>query len=385
MRGGNRGSAIIATLATAALLFPQTVDAGDQPAWDARAAASYLDARAAAWLAYPPAHRGEGADQVSCLSCHTSLPYALARPALRRAAGEDQPTAYEERLLANVRHRVAHWNELGTPRFPVYYGENPLRPRHEIDEKSVESRGTEAVLNALVLAFDDRRRGLQTPGDSTRAALRHLWATQRSDGPEQGSWNWLEFGNQPWEAGPHRSYFGATLAALAVGTAPGYLAIEDDPASRQGLERLRRYIQARADGQNLHNLIWTLWASTSFDGLLTASEQRRIIDAVVAKQQPSGGWGLASLIDCHRRDGTPQDFAPDGYATGLAVAALQRAERSDDHHSVARGREWLRTNQQATGAWAAHSLNKHRDPGTHTGKFMSDAATAFAVFALEIP
>ena len=37
---------------------------------------------------------------------------------------------------------------------------------------------------------------------------------------------------------------------------------------------------------------------------------------------------------------------------------------------------------KATGEWAGFSLNKKRNPQTHVGKFMSDAATAYAVLAL---
>ena len=95
------------------------------------------------------------------------------------------------------------------------------------------------------------------------------------------------------------------------------------------------------------------------------------------------GWNLASLVDCRRNDGTPQETAPDGYATGLAVYVLQLAGVRREQPSVARGLAWLRANQRPSGNWIGASLNKRRDPRTHVGKFMSDSATAFAILALE--
>ena len=56
----------------------------DATGWDAKAAAKYLDARAEFWSAWPNAARDRG---TFCISCHTTLPFAIARPALRGPLG----------------------------------------------------------------------------------------------------------------------------------------------------------------------------------------------------------------------------------------------------------------------------------------------------------
>jgi squalene-hopene/tetraprenyl-beta-curcumene cyclase len=380
------------------LMSPTRVGAGERTGWDTQSAARYLDTRAKEWEAFRGADRGQAADKVSCLSCHTSVSYALGRPALRHVAGEARPTAHESRLLEQVRRRVAHWSDLDTPRFRLSYDHD--------ERKKAESWGTEAILNALVLAWDDRRQGVAGASDTTRQALGHLWSTQLKDGKDAGSWDWLDFGARPWEATESR-YYGTTLAAIAVGAAPGYLKTEQDADSRAGLERLRGYLSSHLEKQNLHNRMFALWASTSIDGLIAATQRQQIIDQVLAKQQESGGWSLSSLVDSRsgqlmslillsshgwslsalvdgrRQDGTPQETAPDGYATGLALHVLQLAGVEREKPAVARGLAWLRANQQPSGYWVGVSLNKRRDPKTHVGKFMSDAATAFAILALE--
>jgi hypothetical protein len=55
-----------------------------QSDWDRPAAAKYLDDRISLWFVRAKQLRaGEG--NVTCVSCHTVIPYLLARPALRKA------------------------------------------------------------------------------------------------------------------------------------------------------------------------------------------------------------------------------------------------------------------------------------------------------------
>ena len=141
-------------------------------------------------------------------------------------------------------------------------------------------------------------------------------STQHKDGKESGSWDWLDFGLRPWEAG-EATYYGTTLAAIAIGTAPGYLKTDHDADTRAGVERLRKYLSSHLEKQNLHNQLFALWASKSIVGMLSEAQRQQIIDQVVAEAAGERRLSLAIAGDCKRQDGTPQEKHPDGYATGL--------------------------------------------------------------------
>jgi hypothetical protein len=84
-----------------------------------------------------------------------------------------------------------------------------------------------------------------------------------------------------------------------------------------------------------------------------------------------------------REDGTPMEGKSDGVATSLLTLVLQEAGVGTDNAKLQRGRSWLLTNQNPKeGFWPASSVNKRRHRSSDTGRFMSDAATAFAVLAL---
>jgi squalene-hopene/tetraprenyl-beta-curcumene cyclase len=344
--------------------------------WDRSSAAQYLDRRGESWFNFGGAHRGQGESRSSCISCHSLLPYALARPVLRRISDESVPTKLETRILEQIRRRVANWDRLDSPPLQLYYDFD--------DDKKKQSRGTEEVLNALVLSLDDRHEARPQPSDDTKKALSILWATQITAGEHKGSWDWLNFGLDPWESTGGR-YMGAALAAIAVGSAPGNSVA--DAVSRERLDDLRGYLKKHFDAQNLHDRVWMLWASTCIDGLLTPEQKAELISQLVAKQHSSGGWSLVSLGKFTRKDVTEAKEA-DGYATGLVLHVLQLAGASKDEPAVSKGLAWLRSNQDPAGGWRAASLNKNRAPESkdsakaNVGKFMWDAATGYAVLAL---
>jgi squalene-hopene/tetraprenyl-beta-curcumene cyclase len=358
-------------LAAVTLFLPATRVAADEPAaWNKLLAEKYMDARAQKWFDFSGADRGEGPDKVSCVSCHSVLPYALARPVLRKLTGKTEPGPLETRLLEQTAKRALHWDELDSKRFRLFYDFS--------DQKKKESWGTEAVLNAVILAFDDRYQGRNEAGAATRKALANLWRVQQT-GADLGSFEWLDFGMEPWEAKESR-YFGAALAALAVGAAPRYYTPGADADLDKKVELLRGYLRGKRAKQNLNNRVWLLWAAAMLDGLLTQEEQRTLTQAIFEKQRDDGGWGLSSLGMVPRKG--VDDAGSDGYATGLVLHVLQTAGTAKGDARLAKGLTWLRSHQAPTGQWLAQSVNKKRDPDSHAGKFMSDAATAFAVLAL---
>src|SRR5213595_2987543 len=73
---------------------PDQPEAKISTSWDQKTAAAYLDQRAAWWMAWPKAARDH---ETFCVSCHTAVPYAISRPALRRPLAEEAPSANERR------------------------------------------------------------------------------------------------------------------------------------------------------------------------------------------------------------------------------------------------------------------------------------------------
>src|ERR1700757_1966629 len=247
--------------------------------WDPKAAAAYLDRRMEWWISWDNSARDH---DTFCVSCHTAVPYALARPLLRATLSEQKPPAPERRLMEDVRRRVRLWDETGP-----FYSDQYVGPG-----KTAESRGSEAVLSALMLAWDDARTGRLSA--DTPAAFQHMWAEQHTSGDLQGAWSWLDFDLAPWEDAD-APYYGAALAALAVGVAPDNYQLR--PEIQDHLQRLRDYLVREYPVQSLHHRVILLWATTVLPGLMDAPQRQSLVSDILRAQNTDGGWSLTTLTE----------------------------------------------------------------------------------------
>ena len=304
------GAAIVSgVVMLGAGLIGSTREAGpsETSGWDAQAAANYLDGRAEFWTTWSNASRDRG---TFCMSCHTTLPYALARPALRAPLGEREPSVAEGKIVGNLLTRARNWRDIE----PWYPDQTRGIP------KTSESRAIESVMNALVIARRDALAGHLS--EDARTALGVMWTLQMKTGPNSGAWTWLNFNYEPWES-PNSPYFGASLAAIAVGSAPDTYAAS--PEIQENVKALRGYFNREHSKVALLNQLMGIWASGRMRNLLTDQQRQSTIDATFALQQPDGGWSTSSLGSYTRVDSTPNDTRTDGYATALATLALQEA------------------------------------------------------------
>ena len=372
---------VMAAGATAQKIDTQ-VAPGGRLDWDRTAAAQYLDDRIDLWFEKATKLK-TGQTQTACISCHTVVPYLLARPVLRNAMQVADGTPQEVKLLGEITQRVDTY------------------PDHQAlsDSKHDASGGTEPILNALILAREDAHAKRKQLSALTRKAFQQMWEKQRPD----GAWDWMDFAAEPQESGDAQ-YYGAALAAFAAGTAPGLIGDgESDTATY--VDKLRAYLNGKYAGQNLHHRAWMLLASTRLAGLLSREQREGLIRELQAKQNSDGGWSLYGLGPWRWSKTTPPFTSPgkldvslleqsDGYATGLVAYVLREAGMPSTDSTLRKTTDWLKANQkevqigsQVWKTWRTHSLNHDRENGGAHGEpwrrmMMSDVATAFAVLAL---
>jgi len=312
--------------------------------WNPALAAKYLDDRQREWFAWPRAQSADG----PCVSCHTGMPYLIARPALRRLLKEGGETSYERGL----RDRLAS---------------------HAGDKPKGALQGVETIMAAMFVADAEPRR----------KTFEQLWLLQQNDGPLKGGFQWYNANLDPWETPPQFRY-GAALAALALGRAPSE--IRSTPEAGRSIRGLSEFLNDDLTSRPLHVRLAVLWASTTLPSLIGAETKRTIVDEVLKHQQRDGGWSLDSLGPWDEHSSAPPSLDRAGsnsYATAFTTYVLQQAGDKNARASTSRALAWLRDHQdRTTGAWPAVSMNKTYPSGSMEEKFLQDAATAFAAAAL---
>jgi squalene-hopene/tetraprenyl-beta-curcumene cyclase len=306
-------------------------------------AENYLEQGSLAWNG----HR-------KCVSCHTNGAYMQFRPALSGQLGKPS-AAIREHFVASLE----------------------AFEKKTAEEQQASVAPAQAIYLAAGLAEWDAHVTKSLSPETDRA-LRLMLKLQL----ETGTWGSLDC----WPPYESSAFHLATTAAMAVGTAPGWLQGLQDNELRTRVDKLRSYLSTEKPRQDYDRTL-LLWASLRLPGVLTAERQKELVDLVFAKQQPDGGWSIRTFgapeewgagNRAEKLRAEPEFAAPpsDGHQTGLAIVVLRESGIAANDPRIQRGVSWLKGNQRASGRWWTRSLN------TDSWHFITYSGTALPLLAL---
>jgi squalene-hopene/tetraprenyl-beta-curcumene cyclase len=308
-------------------------------------ALDYMEQGAVAWT-------GER----QCVACHTNGSYMVVRPLMTAQLGPPRKELRD--FFVSVLQE-----ELAT---------DPADLRPELDS-------TQAVYVAAGLAIWDAHVTHHLSPE-TAQALSIMFKLQRAD----GDWTISDDNNPPLESSRYQL---ATVAARAVGNAPGWLNQQRGTPVAAQVNRLEDYLRAERKLQGDYDRTDLLWAATELPGLLDAGEEQRLVEMIFSRQRHDGGWsirefalpeewGKGNRAEKLRAELEFPDPPSDGHMTGLAIIALRKAGIPANDPRILRGVSWLKTNQRASGRWWTRSLNRDG------WQFISYSGTAYPLLAL---
>ncbi len=207
------------------------------------------------------------------------------------------------------------------------------------------------------------------PNNASAALVQMLASQQRPDG------HWRTLDVRPPQSG---SLFTAT--ALSIRALNSYSSPKLDAASKQRVERARRWLETSqpvATEDEVFRLLGAKWSGT------LASHRKEYARHLVTQQRPDGGW---SQIPSRTSD---------AYATGQVLFALiEGGGISVEDQAIERGVAYLLETQFADGSWLVPSRIHDNAPlsppyfetGFPHGKdqIASCSGTSWAVMALSI-
>ena len=289
-----------------------------------------------------------------CVSCHTTGTYMQVRPLLSEVLGK--PSTEIRNLFVEQLERFQSM---------------------DANESREGANPAQVVYIAAGLAEWDRQiTGKLSP--PTKQALILMLSLQEDNGTWGSETTW-----PPLESSEFQE---ATVAAMAVTTAPGWLENLKDEDLRQGVTRLHGYLRETIPPHNYGRVV-LLWAATRMPDLIPKSRKKKIVRMIKKHQRKDGGWSIRSFA-------TPEEWGEgnraeklreeldfknppsDGHMTGLALLVLRAAGVSKEKKFIQRGVEWLKANQRESGRWWTRSLN------TEKRHYITYTGTAYPLLAL---
>lgn len=312
-----------------------------------RLAVDYMEQGAVAWT-------GER----QCVACHTNGSYMVVRPLMTTRLGPPQK-AQRDFFVSTLQ------GELAT---------DPEDMRPELDS-------TQAVYVAAGLAIWDAHVTHHLSPE-TAQAIEMMFKLQRAD----GDWTISDDNNPPLESNRYQL---ATVAARAVGNAPGWLAQQRGTPVEAKINLLENYLRTERKLQGDYDRADLLWAATELPGLLDATRKQQLIQMIFSHQRPDGGWsirtfalpeewGKGNRAEKLRAEIEFPNPPSDGHMTGLAIIALREAGVASSDPRIQRGVSWLLTNQRSSGRWWTRSLNRDN------WQFISYSGTVYPLLALDL-
>ena len=244
-----------------------------------------------------------------------------------------------------------------------------------------EQDSTQAVYVAAGLAIWDANVTHHLSPE-TAEALSMMFKLQRAD----GDWTISDDNNPPLES---KRYQLATVAARAIGNAPGWLSQQRGKPIEAKINLLESYLRAEREVQGDYDRTDLLWAASELPGLLDDARQQKLVEMIFAHQKQDGGWSIMTFAQpqewgkgnrAEKLRAEPEFASPpsDGHMTGLAIIALRKAGVPSGDPRIQRGVAWLLANQRSSGRWWTRSLNRDG------WQFISYSGTVYPLLALSL-
>ena len=307
------------------------------------AAKEYLAQSSQAWT-----------EKRNCVSCHTNGTFMQLAPTLGPMFKEQVEQHRKFVVLESSKFKRA-------PATAIKSGRKPTQLAY--------------VANGLA-AYDEVQGKLSA---ETKETLDLMLTVQSEDGSYSNLDCW-----PPFESS---SYHGATVAAMALVTAPGYLSQVSEAQQKQ-IDVLQNYLQKTKPPHDYGRLL-LLQVGIKWKGLISDELQQETIAMILKHQQKDGGWAMRTFATPEtwgggsRKDklnAEPNKDAPasDGHQTGLAIMLLRESGTPADHPAIQAGIKWIKSNQRESGRWWTRSLNTD---GPH---FITYSGTFYPLRALQL-